>query len=137
MPYITAFISKKEQERFAQAAALIDPKSTPVEVYRTIQREHPSAADLLPEARKNLERMRQFLIERRIVTVPSAVRAQVAETLPPFRATSFASMDTPGPFETKATQAYYYITPVEPHWTLLERGVMTALSSAMAIGTAR
>ena len=25
----------------------------------------------------------------------------------------FASMDTPGPFEKKATQAYYYVTPVE------------------------
>jgi uncharacterized protein (DUF885 family) len=25
-------------------------------------------------------------------------------------------MDTPGPFETKATEAYYYVTPVEPEW---------------------
>jgi len=33
------------------------------------------------------------------------------------RATTFASMDSPGPFETKATEAYYYVTPVEPDWT--------------------
>jgi hypothetical protein len=26
-------------------------------------------------------------------------------------------MDTPGPFETKATEAYYYVTPVENDWT--------------------
>ena len=26
-------------------------------------------------------------------------------------------MDTPGPFETRATEAYYYVTPVEPDWT--------------------
>jgi uncharacterized protein (DUF885 family) len=25
-------------------------------------------------------------------------------------------MDTPGPLETKATEAYYYVTPVEPDW---------------------
>src|SRR5437667_4200339 len=25
-------------------------------------------------------------------------------------------MDTPGPFATKATEAYYYITPVEKDW---------------------
>jgi uncharacterized protein (DUF885 family) len=25
-------------------------------------------------------------------------------------------MDTPGPFEKKATEAYYYVTPVEAHW---------------------
>lgn len=107
---------KAEQQRFAQAAAIIDAKSTPHDVYKTIQREHPAAAELIPEARKHLEVLRQRLIDRRIVTVPSEVRAQVAETLPPFRAMSFASMDTPGPFETKATAAYYYITPVEPTW---------------------
>jgi uncharacterized protein (DUF885 family) len=40
------------------------------------------------------------------------------EETPPFdRATSFASMDTPGPFETKAKEAYYYVTPVEKDWT--------------------
>jgi uncharacterized protein (DUF885 family) len=26
-------------------------------------------------------------------------------------------MDTPGPYETEATEAYYYVTPVEPEWT--------------------
>ena len=25
-------------------------------------------------------------------------------------------MDTPGPYETKATEAYYYVTPVEKDW---------------------
>ena len=25
-------------------------------------------------------------------------------------------MDTPGPFEKKSTEAYYYVTPVEPDW---------------------
>ena len=33
------------------------------------------------------------------------------------RATSFASMDSPGPFEKKATEAYYYVTPTEKDWT--------------------
>jgi uncharacterized protein (DUF885 family) len=41
----------------------------------------------------------------------------VAETPQFLRATSFASMDTPGPFETKATEAYYYVTPVEADWS--------------------
>ena len=44
------------------------------------------------------------------------MRAKVAETPQFLRATSFASMDTPGPFETKATEAYYYVTPVEADW---------------------
>jgi uncharacterized protein (DUF885 family) len=56
------------------------------------------------------------VIDRRIITIPSPVRARVAETPQFMRATSFASMDTPGPFETKATEAYYYVTPVEADW---------------------
>src|SRR5256885_17191065 len=40
----------------------------------------------------------------------------LTETPQFLRATSFASMDTPGPFETKAAEAYYYVTPVEPDW---------------------
>jgi uncharacterized protein (DUF885 family) len=30
-------------------------------------------------------------------------------------------MDAPGPFETKATEAYYYVTPVEPEWDARKR----------------
>lgn len=108
---------RAEQQRFAQAAAQIDASKPTLEVYRAIQREHPTAPGLLPDTRKNLEAIRQFIIDRRILTIPSEVRARVEETLPPFRSTSFASMDTPGPFERKATEAYYYVTPVEPDWT--------------------
>jgi uncharacterized protein (DUF885 family) len=43
--------------------------------------------------------------------MPTDVRVRVEETPQFARATSFASMDTPGPFETKATEAYYYVTP--------------------------
>jgi uncharacterized protein (DUF885 family) len=65
--------------------------------------------------------IRQFVIDHRILTLPSNVRARVAETPKYQRATSFASMDTPGPFETRATEAYYYVTPVEPDWTAQQK----------------
>lgn len=108
---------RAEQARFKEAAAAIDPKLTPMEAARVIQRDHPTAVNLIQDARKNLETIRKFVVDRRIVTIPSEVRAQVEETLPPFRATTFASMLTPGPFEKKALPAYYYVTPVEPDWT--------------------
>jgi uncharacterized protein (DUF885 family) len=41
----------------------------------------------------------------------------VKETPQYARAMSTASMDTPGPFERNATEAYYYVTPVDPSWT--------------------
>jgi uncharacterized protein (DUF885 family) len=46
---------------------------------------------------------------------------RVQETPQYDRATSFASMDTPGPFEKKATEAYYYITPTEDNWSAAEK----------------
>ncbi len=106
-----------EQARFEAAAREIDPVQPAATVFKAIQRDHPTAESLLPDTRRNLEAIREFVVSRRLVTIPSEVRARVEETLPPFRATSFASMDTPGPFESRATEAYYYVTPVERDWS--------------------
>ena len=108
---------KKEQASFNAAAKIINPNKKPVDVYNEMQKEHPTAEGLIPDSRKNLEAIRQFLIENKIVTIPSEVRVKLEETPAFARATSTASMDTPGPFETKATEAYYYITPVDSKWT--------------------
>jgi uncharacterized protein (DUF885 family) len=112
---------KKEQESFNAAAKVIDPTRNPVDVYHRTQLEHPTAESLIPDARKNLEAIRQFLLDKKIITIPSEVRAIVKETPEFARATSTASMDIPGPFEKKATEAYYYITPVEPTWTAKQK----------------
>jgi uncharacterized protein (DUF885 family) len=108
---------RAEQKIFAAAARRIDAKAKPIDVFKAIQRDHPTEQGLIPDTRKNLEAIRQFVVDHRIVTIPSEVRAKVEETPQYLRATSFASMDTPGPFETTATEAYYYVTPVEPDWT--------------------
>jgi uncharacterized protein (DUF885 family) len=107
----------RQQAAFAQAARDIDPTRKPMEVFQAIQKDHPTAQALIADTARDLDAIRQFVTDRHIVTIPSPVRAKVAETPQYMRATSFASMDTPGPFETKATQAYYYVTPVEPDWT--------------------
>jgi len=107
---------KRQQEAFAAAAKVIDPAKSAPEVFKEIQRDHPTAESLLPDTRKHLEMMRDFILKRDLITFPSDVRVQVDNTPRFDRATSFASMDTPGPFETKATEAYYYVTPVEPEW---------------------
>ncbi|MBA3962428.1 MAG: DUF885 domain-containing protein [Chthoniobacterales bacterium] len=108
---------KEEQDVFAASAKIIDPKKTPIQVWAEVQQNHPKAAELIPEMAKDLDTIRQYVLEHRLVTIPSDVRATVAETPSFDRATSFASMDTPGPFEKKATQAYYYVTPTEVDWT--------------------
>ncbi len=107
---------RREQQLFAESARRIDPSKRPIDVFKAIQKDHPTEQNLIPDTRQNLEAIRQFLIDKQILTIPSEVRARVEETPKFDRATSFASMDTPGPFEKKAAEAYYYVTPVEPEW---------------------
>jgi len=108
---------EKDYQAFLATARQIDPGKTPAEVMRSLSDEHPTAEDLIPSVQRTVEEARQFLIDHDIVTVPSEVRVTVTETPPYARSGSFASMSTPGPFETKATEAFYYVTPVEPEWS--------------------
>jgi uncharacterized protein (DUF885 family) len=112
---------RREQALFSETAAKIDPTHKPIDVFNQIQSDHPTAQGLIPDTRKDLEAIRKFMIDHHIVSIPSEVRPRVEETLPFDRAGSFASMDSPGPFETKATEAYYYVTPVETNWTAKEK----------------
>jgi uncharacterized protein (DUF885 family) len=107
---------KTEQEAFAQAAKIIDPDKSPIEVFRQIQSEHPTPENLIPDVAKDLDKIRKYVVSHNLVTIPSDVRAKVKETPQYLRATSFALMDTPGPFEKRATEAYYYVTPTENDW---------------------
>jgi uncharacterized protein (DUF885 family) len=107
---------KNEQTAFADAARKIDPNKSPIEVFKQIQDEHPTPENLLPEMGKDLDEIRQFVTKHHLVMIPSEVRPRVKEMPQYRRATSFASMDTPGPFEKRAAEAYYYITPTEPDW---------------------
>jgi uncharacterized protein (DUF885 family) len=107
---------KEEQNTFAEAARAIDPDKPAMEVFKEIQKEHPTGENLIQDVAKNLEQIRKFVVNHHLVTVPSEVRAQVKETPQYRRATSFASMDTPGPFEKRAPEAYFYVTPVESDW---------------------
>ena len=112
---------KAEQEAFTEAAKKIDPNKPAIEVFKQIQSEHPAADKLIPDIAKDLDKLRKYVVTRRLVGVPSEVRAKVKETPQYLRATSFASMDTAGPFEKRATEAYYYVTPTEEEWPEQEK----------------
>ena len=107
---------KAEQDAFAEAAKKIDPNKSPIEVFKQIQSEHPTPEKLIPDVAKDLDKVRKYVLSHHLVGIPSEIRAKVKETPQYLRATSFASMDTPGPFEKRATEAYYYVTPTEKDW---------------------
>lgn len=99
-----------------EVAARLVPHGDVAAAMATIGDDHPTADSLIADTRGMLEALRQFLIDHEIVTVPSEVRCRVEET-PPFLRWASAMMDSPGPLDEEATEAFYYVTPVEPHWT--------------------
>lgn len=100
----------------AREAARLDPTRDPARVMDSITHIHPSPEQLIPTARAQLDTIRRFIVEHGIVTLPSDRMPTVRET-PEYARYGFASMDTPGPFEDRATEAYYNITNVDPAWT--------------------
>jgi uncharacterized protein (DUF885 family) len=106
----------KDGAAFIAVARQIDAARSPAEVMKSLSDDHPTADDLIASVRRSVEAARAFLIAKGIVTVPSDVLPRIEETPPYARVGSFASMDPPGPFETKAREAFYYVTPVEKDW---------------------
>jgi uncharacterized protein (DUF885 family) len=108
---------EKDHRAFVATARLVAPGKTPREAMASLETDHPTAATLIPSAQATVEGAREFLVSHGIVDIPSEVRPIVTETPPYARSGSFASMDTPGAYETKATEAFYYVTPPESGWT--------------------
>jgi uncharacterized protein (DUF885 family) len=106
----------KDYAAFVDTARRIDPSKTAAQVMKSVSDEHPTPEALIPTVARSVEESRRFLVEKNLVTIPSEVRPNVRETPPFARSGGFASMDTPGAFETKATEAFYYVTPVEKEW---------------------
>ena len=80
-------------------------------------------------AQADLVHLRAFIVDKHIVTVPADADIRVTETPAFMRATTQAAMDAPGPLETVATRAYYYVTPPDPKWTKAETdGYLEAFS---------
>jgi uncharacterized protein (DUF885 family) len=103
-----------KQEEFRRLAAKIG-KGDPQEIWRQVKQEHPPAGQLVREAASQVETLRDFLIQNSIVSVPDHEPLTVAQT-PPFYRWTFASLWSPGPFETKPVRAYYYVTDVDQSW---------------------
>ena len=106
----------KNQAELKRVAALIDPTKTPEQVLESLEQDHPQPNQLLQSFRDTFNSLIGFIQQKKIITIPSEVRPIVEETPPFARALTSASMDTPGPYETKATEAYFNVTLPEPNW---------------------
>jgi uncharacterized protein (DUF885 family) len=122
----------KNQAEFERVAKEVDPTKTPKEVLAELATIHPAPDHLLQAFNDQFNGLIKFIREKKIVTIPSDVQPTLEETPPFMRATTFASMDTPGPFETHSTTAYFNVTLPEKSLT---RAQLADYMSAFNIGT--
>jgi uncharacterized protein (DUF885 family) len=107
----------KNQAEFTRIAKEIDPTKTPQEVLAELASIHPAPDKLLNAFQDTFASLVTFIDTHHIITIPSKVEPTLEETPPFMRATTFASMDPPGPFETHSTKAYFNVTLPEKSWT--------------------
>lgn len=105
------------QQAFRDTAKKIDPTKTPQQILEQAEKDHPAADKLLEAFRNTLGGLRDYIVQHHIVTIPSPVPPIVEETPPFMRALTTASMDTPGPFEKVAKEAFFNVTLPEKNWT--------------------
>ncbi len=106
----------RNQAQFKELAARLAPGKPLAALLATLTADHPPASKLLETTQNTLDSIRQFIETKKLLTLPPHAPARVQETPPFMRAVTSASMDTPGPFETKATEAYYNMTLPDPAW---------------------
>ena len=106
----------RNQAEFTGVAHELDPAKTAQQVLATLAADHPPPKELLGAFRSRLDGLASFIRDKQIITIPSEVRPILRVTPPFMRATTSASMDTPGPFETVAQEAYFNVTLPDPSW---------------------
>jgi uncharacterized protein (DUF885 family) len=103
----------KDHDAFLATEKLVDPK-TPDAALAVLEKDHPDGAHLVSTARDQLKSLQSYIEQHKILDLPSQMLPVVAETPAFARATIFGELDPPGPLETHATKAYYFITPPDP-----------------------
>ena len=107
----------RNQAEFARVAKEVDPNKTPQQVLAELATIHPAPGHLLNAFHATFDDLIGFIRANHIITIPSDVQPTLENTPPFMRATTFASMDPPGPFETHSKKAYFNVTLPESNWT--------------------
>lgn len=110
----------RNEAEFAMVARQIDATQSPREVIQALTDDHPTEQSLIADTRATLNDLARFVRERNLVSIPSDTLCVVRET-PPFLRWAFAMLDSPGAFEQRTLEAFYYVTPVEETWSASQK----------------
>lgn len=116
-------VGRRDLERnlaaLREACAAFAPKATLAACVNKMRANKPSGGTV-EGARAQLAELRQFVLDKKIVSIPSEEQALVAES-PPYNRGNFAYISTPGPYENPAVKATYYVAPPDARWSAAER----------------
>ena len=109
--------TKAEMDR---VASKLDPNKKWWEILEEAKKKHWPADQVLPEYRKTTERAKQWVLEKKLASIPEE-KLDVIET-PMFMrfVTPYAAYFAPAAFE-KEQKGFYFVTPVDPNLPEAER----------------
>jgi len=123
---------RKNQAELRRVAKEVDTSKTPQGVMAELGKMHPAPDKLMTTFSGTFDSVIAFIQEKRIITIPPGPKPMLMETPPFERATTTASMDTPGPFEKVATESYFHVTLPGPNDSKEE---VESLMAGFNIGT--
>lgn len=100
------------------ACQKLAPGRTIPDCIALVQKQKPKEGPV-QAARDQLVRLKGFIVEKQLVSIPSKNEARVEESLPYMRWNS-AYINTPGAYE-RDLPAIYYIAPPDPSWSPKEQ----------------
>ncbi len=104
---------KRNQEALAAACGVFAPGLAMGPCMEKMAANKPADGPV-EEARRQLPPLKQFLIDKNLVSIPGEEEALVEES-PPYNRQNSAYIDIPGPYE-KGLPSVYYISPPDPTW---------------------
>ncbi len=110
--------TEKEMEAIGKE---IDPKRTWPEIVEKLRQEVPKMEKLLETYQTEVENLKQFLSQNRVVPLPERENLKVMETPLSERATTpYAAYLSPAPFEENQT-GQFWVTPIDENLAAEER----------------
>ena len=109
---------KSNQKLLGEACARFAPGASIPDCMAKMSANKPTGG-AVAGARAQLAGLKQFIIDKNVVTIPGPEEAKVEEA-PPYNRQNFAYINIPGPYE-KNLPSVYYIAPADPTWPKAEQ----------------
>src|SRR6266404_3322365 len=106
----------RNQQAMKDVAAQIDSKRSMQKVLAELQSQHPAPDHLLQAFRDTFGGLQSFIEQKKIITIPPGTPPTLEDTPPFMRATTSASIDTAGAYETRDRKALFNVTTPDPKW---------------------